>query len=551
MAIMHPSSIESHISTDSEKLFFKALKEQLPDKFHVFYSVVWFDSKDGVRQNSECDFLVYNPDFGFITIEVKGGKGIEIVDGEWRIIYKHASQDNDVEYRILKRSPYLQAQESMYYFKEYFEAEFGYRFSGVFGSAVAFPFYNVSSSLGSEGPREVTIDLTDMNNLSNKINEIFHYHKGSSRNFVFFSVDERKKFIDLVNKRISLSAAAGSLIDMKERQLAEINRIQNNYIDFISSYNQAFIVGGAGTGKTWVGIKKAKILETEGKKVLFVCYNRKLIDFIKKTASSHDIDFYTFDGLVYDILGESKYRTLKQRDNSLTGIFDNINFDRAKKYDAIIVDEAQDFAEEWAITLRSLLRDERNSVLYVFYDKEQNIFNRDFSNGFLIDAPPFYLKENIRNTASIYKWAVEQTGYGALSFANTIEGASPEISKIKTKNNVKRHLNTLLNRLIKHEFVSNQSVTILSNRRKDKSALDGVEELGSFIITEKDRWETNENEVAFSTLQSFKGLESDVVIYLDHHSRDAEDVEIRKRQQYIAYTRARFYLYVIEVEGDY
>jgi superfamily I DNA/RNA helicase len=389
-----------------------------------------------------------------------------------------------------------------------------------------------------------------MENLNNKINEIFHYHKGANKNFVFFSADERKKFIDLINKRISLSAAAGSLIEMKERQLAEINRIQNNYIDFISSYPQAFIVGGAGTGKTWIGVKKANILEIEGKKVLFVCYNKKLIDFIKKTTNNSNIDFYTFDGLAYDILGESKYWTLKQRDNSLSGIFDNINFEMVKKYDAIIVDEAQDFAEEWAITLRSLLKDESNSVLYVFYDKEQNIFNKDFKNGFLIDSPPFYLKENIRNTANIYKWAVEQTGYGSLSFANTIEGASPEISRIKTKNNVKRHLNSLLNRLIKHEYVSNQSVTILSNRKKENSALCGVDELGSFIITEKDRWETVENEIAFSTLQSFKGLESDVIIYLDHSRKGAIDDEIRRRQQYIAYTRARFYLYVIEVEGD-
>lgn len=53
--------------------------------------------------------------------------------------------------------------------------------------------------------------------------------------------------------------------------------------------------------------------------------------------------------------------------------------------------------------IRSLLRDEGNSSLYVFYDKNQNVFEMDFENAFAIDAPPYVLRYNIRNTGSIYK----------------------------------------------------------------------------------------------------------------------------------------------------
>lgn len=73
------------------------------------------------------------------------------------------------------------------------------------------------------------------------------------------------------------------------------------------------------------------------------------------------------------------------------------------QYDCIIVDEAQDFNEEWAYCVKLLLKDQKQSYLYVFYDENQNIFKRNFGNAFMIDYPPFILTENIRNTAGIYK----------------------------------------------------------------------------------------------------------------------------------------------------
>lgn len=80
-----------------------------------------------------------------------------------------------------------------------------------------------------------------------------------------------------------------------------------------------------------------------------------------------------------------------------------------KRYDAIIVDEAQDFHEEWALTIRTLLKDDQESLLYVFYDEEQNIFQRDFGEAFLINNPPFLLRRNLRNTENIWAFVVAET----------------------------------------------------------------------------------------------------------------------------------------------
>ena len=86
MAVMHPVDIENYDYTPTEKELYYALKEQLPDKYQVFYSVRWFETVENKRIDSESDFLVFDPSFGFITIEVKGGTGITVNDGKWTLI---------------------------------------------------------------------------------------------------------------------------------------------------------------------------------------------------------------------------------------------------------------------------------------------------------------------------------------------------------------------------------------------------------------------------------------------------------------------------------
>ena len=126
MAKMYPAQIPEFYHAYSEVKFFNACKEQLSDKYHVFYSVRWYSTSNGVREDSECDFLIFNPDYGFLCVEVKGGTGIRVDDGVWYLI------DHDEE-RKLKRSPYEQAEQSMRFFKKYYEEEVEAQFSGVYG----------------------------------------------------------------------------------------------------------------------------------------------------------------------------------------------------------------------------------------------------------------------------------------------------------------------------------------------------------------------------------------------------------------------------------
>ena len=106
-------------------------------------------------------------------------------------------------------------------------------------------------------------------------------------------------------------------------------------------------------------------------------------------------------------------------------------------------------------------------------------------------------------------------------------------------------MDSIIHKLVSREGVSSSKIVILSNRTKSNSILDNTESVGECLLSENGE---NSNGIAFYTIQSFKGLESDVVIYLNHTYKNEPLTEAKRALLYTAYTRARFYLYVIDFE---
>lgn len=538
MAIMHPAQIPDVYHTYSEMKFFNACKEQLSDKHHVFYSVRWYSTNNGVREDSECDFLIFNPDYGFLCIEVKGGMGIRVDDGVWYLI------DHDGE-RKLKRSPYDQAEQSMRFFKKYYEDEVEAQFSGVYGCAVAYPNYSIKSPITIGSPMETTIDLSAMSDLQKRVTEIFRYFRNQRRGTSsFLSPDSQKKFISVVNKRIALSISAGALIQDKERELLEINRTQDTVIDLLAHYPRTFIVGGAGTGKTWIGIKKAIRCVQGGGRALYLCYNRALAENVKSIIADSRADCHNIDSFAYALLREKALSAPERNGckeySSLIG-----DLPELKRYDLVVVDEGQDFTEDWAYCANLMLKD--GGSLYVFYDESQNIFKRDFGEKFFIDEPPFVLRYNIRNTANIYKYAQEQTNLGLDTIANHIEGVEPDCRKFTRKAQAVSFIDSVINKLVNKEGVTPQKIVILSNRKKENSILCETATVGGHCLSDERKLPDSDS-IAYRTVQGFKGLESDVIIYINHTYKNEPKTDSVRATLYTAQTRARFYLYVLDFE---
>lgn len=146
--------------------------------------------------------------------------------------------------------------------------------------------------------------------------------------------------------------------------------------------------GAAGSGKTIVLAYKAARLASEGHKVLVITFNQTLWHYIKDVISCAPfefewkyINFYHLHGFCNNILEE--LNVPKPRENyfdqivpTLEEAIENNNIDKFK-YDAILIDEGQDYEWSWYNLLSKFLT-ERDELFFVC-DKKQNLYDRDLS----------------------------------------------------------------------------------------------------------------------------------------------------------------------------
>ena len=524
MAIMFPKNISEYMPTESEKIVYEELRKQLPDTYMVFYSVEWSKEINGHRESSEADFIILNPNYGFLCLEVKGGSRIYIEDNEWFV------EDNIYGARKLKRSPYKQAEESMYYFRDlyYKSAHIGY--NGIYAAGVVFPFYNVEnlSTQLSNREQECTIDSSKMANLPKAIHNIFKLRAGNQYGTNLYSSSEHEALVELIRKRIAISAAAGYLVKYISNQMDVINRVQDNYIYFLSNYKQFYIRGGAGTGKTWIAMKMAENDALEGKKVLFICKSKNLAKMIKDKLPEN-VEVKDLETKIKQIVTAP----LSINYDNYDGVSNYVKND-VEKFDAIYVDEAQDFNEETAFVIRGLLKDERESKLGVFYDDVQKIRKECFGDAFMIDAKPFLLRENIRNTSNIYSYAMDNTELGQDVIRNPVEGPNPMKENIRDRKHLTQRLENLLKEYIIDEHLNTTSIVILfEDINQAKPYIDDGIAQWVFVTDHKPE---NNDEIYICSAFDYKGLEADMVIYI--RSKNAS-----KNMNYIAYTRAKYYLH--------
>ena len=145
-----------------------------------------------------------------------------------------------------------------------------------------------------------------------------------------------------------------------------------------------------------------------------------------------------------------------------------------------MVDEAQDFDVDMGLSIRALLRSEKDSDLYVFYDKNQNVFGASFESAFAIDTPPYVLRYNIRNTGCIYRCAVDRTHLGQDTVASNIEGVQPELQTFSKRSQAVKSLTNIVNRLVQKEQVDTKSIVLVSDVPFAQSILSTEEKVGAY-----------------------------------------------------------------------
>ncbi|QDU36963.1 Nuclease-related domain protein [Maioricimonas rarisocia] len=540
MARMIPSIWPHETLSSAERRLYNALEEQLDDDFTVIHSLPWLDETRKIFQQGECDFLVLHPEHGLLVLEAKSG-GVNY-DGPSRTWLRPGGGR-------LNKDPFLQAQESVHHFNRLLRREVsGWSQSNPpFGYAVVFP--EADQILGRLPPHvtpQLIIAEPDMDCLQDRMVSLLqHFRKPKSR----MSGDVYRAAIERLLPEFQIVRSLSSQLDDQERGLARLTAEQIRLLEAMDGNLRLLVEGCAGSGKTLLALEKSMRLAHEGKRVLLLCFNIPLADWLRKRVGEAGlpIDVFHFHGLCEHVVratggtfevpadaGSSFWEeeAADMLSQSLPGF--------AKRYDAVIVDEGQDFCAHWWIPIEELLENPDEGQLYIFHDPEQNIFNRE--NGFPFASPNLRLRVNCRNTHQIASFVNEMAGLQSRPADFCVPGSEPVEHVVASDEEELQEASRTLQELVEVEKVDPQRIVIIGRRRLENSPYAGATLLDGLRIASEVDAIADGAAIRYATIYRFKGLEADCAV-LTGFRRPADGIP--SRELYVAASRAKMLLHVM------
>jgi len=526
MAIMCPSTVKDFEKNSLEDIMFEVLKK-LPDSYYVFHSLKMVNVKDNIIYESEADFVIFNPEKGILCIEAKAGN-VNYTNGRW---YYGSGKP------INHDGPYRQAELIKWKLNKYFEEK---NYKNILDNckllhAVWFPSITKTSLKSVNLPPEADLKLTLTNESFEKIEEeIEKIFSIKLPNQLETNLDKIQENI-IINKILAPTFNLVSIPKIKlnnnKQTFEKMLNEQIALLNYLEEQNNAIISGMAGTGKTVMAMEKAKRHAYNNEKVLVLCYNSKLRDFLKLEYSNNNIDIYNIDEFACTWCNTSfaDYELLEEK--LLENMIEN-NF----PYKHIIIDEGQDFGREKIVEhqivelLKANVLENNDGTFYFFYDKNQMIQSKLIPKYITEADCKLTLYHNCRNTFNIAQTSLRLLGsvQKPRVINNYVLGENVEIYFEEEQQKTCQTLNKLINEYQKSGY---ETIQILTCSTLNNTIIK------DHILDEK------YNNIPITTCRKFKGLEADAIILIDINMDifENEDMQI----MYVGASRAKYKLSLI------
>lgn len=531
-----PAEPEFSQAQSAEKTVWASLRLDLPDDVVVAHSV---QVRHG-RAECEIDLLVFWPGVGLAAIEVKGGL-ISVEHGQW-----YQSGGADGKRKI--PSPVAQSQSSMHAFRTWMGDQLGSPISSRFVYMVCLPYTPVPQAWEMAGcTRALVLDAKDLASPADLIRAAIEREGSGTTPLALSFMKRMLPKLGQLESKMDLAYDAREVEDNQDH----LTERQAVLLAATRSLPRVRFVGGAGSGKTWLAVERAKRLAKEGKRVGLFCYNKGLSQYLRnqvqrwqqaKPAFTGEFHEYALTLGVQDGDGQEYFDEQLPRDLLLLaeGLAD------VDKLDAIVIDEAQDFAPLWWNALKMCLKDPASSEIYAFMDDQQDVYRRWKTHTLeqeaapLADLIPIHVDDNLRNTRRI---AETLKGFAGAHFKPRGVTGLPVRRVHCSTEEALDIAEDCVDALIKDGWASNQIALLTTHHRHPVH----LEHFEKGTIT--DYWrEFHRHEAEFyGHVLGFKGLERSVIILCVNGFRDMERAA---EQLYVGLSRARSLLVVVGDDMD-
>lgn len=539
---MYPRQLPPDCRSNAERKVFCALRDLVPDDYTAFYSTPMYrkSQSHGGLGDGEIDFLLAHPDHGLVVVEVKGG-GIahEAATQQW------FSTDFSGERHCIK-DPFEQAKGYKYLLRDDLRScPLTRKFRYPLAHAVWFPDVDLTrGKLGlSVQIEKIVLDSCALDAAEIAIPDLFHNGFGEKPQDIPGGAG-LNAIVDYLAPHWAFAPTLSAKFHDENREISEATKGQYRVLSLLSRLPRALVTGCAGSGKTVLALEKAHRVAASGGKVLILCFNKKLAKWLQRQTVQGVVahHFHGFCAQLCREVGHAVPSPDPQSDSSsffeheLPEALMDALAETEQRFDAVLVDEGQDFVSSWWIPIQEALADPVNGTFYIFFDDNQSIYTTNQELPF--STPLFPLSENCRNTQSIHK-KVSRYYIGQ----DDIKCLGPEGRPTETipAEGVLATLQNTVKRLVHQEGLNPSDIVVLSPVGQQRSEIQEGYTIGNINLSWVDAG--SNRTVHCSTIHGFKGLESPVIILCE-----LERVHAEKRNEllYIGMSRARNHLILIQ-----
>jgi hypothetical protein len=386
---LHPSDAPRPTSSEAEKLVWARLKAGLPAGWTAWHSLRIRDDKNLL---GETDFVLAHPERGLLVLEVKGGQ-VEQRDGRWF--------SNDAP---LKHSPLDQALKFLGRLNRRLD-QWGCQ-APAWGAAVAFPDRDIDEQPSQDDLRGVVLGRNHLAWLDQWLPAVVEKALPPPRPG---RGEWMKRLHQLWGETWSKPLALGTRVELAKQRTLALDERQLDALDLLGGQERALIQGGAGTGKTLLAVEAARRQADAGQRVLLLCSTQPLAKWLRARLDGTGIQVETVSGLARTLAEQAdgpRRSAEPPLEADWKGWFERASDLAIPTWDAVIVDEAQDFPfEAWAL-VEGLARGRR---LWAFQDPGQCYWTDRVVPADLF-GPPFLLKRGQRSPSGIEALAARYAG---------------------------------------------------------------------------------------------------------------------------------------------
>ena len=335
------------------------LATALPDDYSVYHAVHWTNLERGYSVFGEIDFIVMNRAGNLLVIEQKAGFLDETPEG---LVKRYPGRVKSVVAQLARNVDALRGKLNAR--SDAPAAHIDYLFYC--------PDYHVRKPHTAGLSPERIVDAGRRDQLPALIQSVLP--PGEADAVRSAEAQKVHRFLcDVIQLETDVSALIGRARSMVGRISGGLAHWARQ-LDFSPFHLR--VTGTAGSGKTQLALAEFRATLETGRRPLYLCYNRPLADHFRAIAPEGGLiaTFHAFCQQRLRAAGQTPDFSRPDAFDRLIADAARLPVDEAYRFDTVIVDEGQDFSEEWRDLAFRHAREEARLIW--LEDPMQNLYAR-------------------------------------------------------------------------------------------------------------------------------------------------------------------------------